>query len=230
MFLAVTHDGIMPARPGLNGTCPQCHDQVTPKCGETVAWHWAHKPDNECDYESRSWAETTWHQEWKSHARPENREVTLTRDGQTRRADIIVPGTPTIDGHEHDVSCEIQYSPIDDETIISREQFWTHIRWIFYAAERDITVDFDRNYRMSPYTIRMRPWHQLVTALAGHQHPNHMVTKRVLGSTPTGAVYLDFGGREIFAIERINTRGTWASGDMIDRHAVQTWIKGPSRE
>ncbi len=78
-MLIATVDGVRtpPTGTGGRGTCPHCGAAVMAKCGDFVAWHWAHVSGEECD----SWAEpggmTAWHRAWQECVPVDRREVTI---------------------------------------------------------------------------------------------------------------------------------------------------------
>lgn len=108
------------ARPGLMGYCPLCDNELIPRCGEINIHHWAHKKDADCDpwYES----ETDWHLAQKSVVPADWVEVTIKKDGEKHRADILRPDGLVI---------ELQHSPISVYDIGEREYFYKKIRWLF---------------------------------------------------------------------------------------------------
>jgi hypothetical protein len=53
-MLLAEHDGQrIRAAPGTHGSCPSCGEDLTPKCGSIVIWHWSHK-NHECRTRSSS--------------------------------------------------------------------------------------------------------------------------------------------------------------------------------
>lgn len=131
MYYANTEQGKIPAQHGVIGSCPNCGGVVIPKCGEINAHHWAHKSLNECDV----WAdgETDWHLNWKSFFPPEMVEVSLEKNGEKHRADVLLPSGWVL---------EFQHSPISAEEIQVREDFWGKIIWIIDCKYTD-PLQFD---------------------------------------------------------------------------------------
>jgi Competence protein CoiA-like family len=107
------------ASPGGKGTCRGCRHDLTPKCGQLVAHHWAHAA-GDCD----TWAEpdNAWHLAWQAWAPPERTEVTIGN----HRADIITPDGRVV---------EIQHSPISVAEIQERERHYGRMAWIFDARQ-----------------------------------------------------------------------------------------------
>lgn len=108
--------------PGGSAVCPTCGAAVDAKCGEIVAWHWAHRTRKDCDH----WAEgeTDWHVAWKR--RMPRAEVVFERGGKKHRADAVTVGGMVV---------EFQHSPISPAEIAQREAFYGRMVWVFDARE-----------------------------------------------------------------------------------------------
>lgn len=111
------------------GTCPLCGKGVIAKCGEINAHHWAHESLDECD----SWGEgeTDWHIGWKNKFPPEWNEVTIVKDGERHRADVMT---------NYGTVLELQHSPISPDVIRERERFYAsatgkEMIWLFDATD-----------------------------------------------------------------------------------------------
>jgi len=106
------------AEPGATGTCPVCHYEVIPKCGEIKTWHWAHKSLKECDtwYEP----ESEWHFGWKKLAGLENTEIVIRKQEGIHRADIKIGG----------LVVELQHSPLPLAEVRERETFYGSMIWV----------------------------------------------------------------------------------------------------
>lgn len=117
------------ATPQARAKCPSCEQPVIAKCGEIVTWHWAHL-SADCD----TWAEgeTPWHMEWKS--RFKNVEVTMRRDGEWHRADVVTEGGWVV---------EFQHSYISPENVRAREDFYRNMIWVFDARDARKPVKYD---------------------------------------------------------------------------------------
>lgn len=107
------------AQPGVTATCPTCRGRVAAKCGQIVAWHWAHVA-KECD----EWSEigTDWHRRWQDLAPAAQREVVIGN----HRADILAADGTVI---------ELQHSSLPAEQIAAREKHYGQMVWIFDAVE-----------------------------------------------------------------------------------------------
>ncbi len=112
------------AYPGATGVCPECGEEVKPRCGAINVWHWSHIKQTDCDL----WGEheTAWHLYWKMQFPQDQVEVSLTRDGIRHRADILLSSGWVI---------ELQHSPISVAEILDREQFYGKMMWLFDARE-----------------------------------------------------------------------------------------------
>jgi hypothetical protein len=118
--LLAINDGVMSyAHPGARGYCPACAQEVAPKCGSKVVWHWAHRSLKDCD--SWSEGETAWHAAWKSRFAQEQTEVSMDRGGVRHRADVVADCGTTI---------EFQHSSISCEEIAGRELFYGKMIWV----------------------------------------------------------------------------------------------------
>lgn len=118
-MLAESEPGVrIPAMPGAQGTCPICHAEVIPKCGEIKTWHWAHKSLSECDtwYEP----ESDWHFGWKKLAGLENTEIVIKGPNGIHRADIKING----------LVIELQHSPLSPKDVRERESFYGSMIWV----------------------------------------------------------------------------------------------------
>jgi hypothetical protein len=123
------------ATPKNIGTCPFCERKMISKCGEFKSWHWAHKQIDSCD----SWykPETEWHRNWKQIFGIRNCEIILNKDNQKHIVDI-----KTLHGRV----IELQNSPIDLETLHSRELFYGNdMIWIING------LHFAHNFIIKPF-------------------------------------------------------------------------------
>lgn len=126
------------ATPRERGRCPVCENPVIAKCGEIYIWHWAHMPgENICEWGE----ETEWHREWKSLFPGEMVEIVRQKNGERRRADVLLPNGWAI---------EFQASPIKREVVEAREFFWDRkVMWIFHLQECEDRI---RTWEKDKYT------------------------------------------------------------------------------
>lgn len=113
------------AAPGRIGQCPGCGASLIPKCGELVAWHWAHRGHRDCD----PWwePECAWHLDWKRHFPAKMVEVPMG----PHRADVRLRWGVI----------EFQHSAISAPEIRERETFYRRMVWVFDAAPFAERVD-----------------------------------------------------------------------------------------
>lgn len=131
MFYALDENKIrIEPSPGLRATCPTCDSAVIAKCGQIVAWHWAHAIGGDCD--SFSEGETKWHLWWKGQALPERCEVRMSGPDGDHRADVVGAGGIVV---------ELQNSPISVEEIQEREHFYGNMIWLFNGDRFLKTLD-----------------------------------------------------------------------------------------
>jgi competence protein CoiA len=133
------------AFPEAGGTCCFCNARMIAKCGDKLAWHWAHMPRPKCDpwWEN----ETDWHRAWKNHFPQEWQEVVQV-DAETGERHIADVKTRC------GVVIEFQNSPMTKRELDSREQFYKSVLWVvnasnfgFVVGERmpDPSSDFGRD-------------------------------------------------------------------------------------
>ena len=102
-----------------------CGGAVIAKCGEIIAWHWAHDV-SDCDTWSEG--ESEWHAEWKRRFPIEWQEVIVGN----HRADVKTPKCVI----------ELQRSSIDVASIAARERHYGKIVWVVDASEFEDNVIF----------------------------------------------------------------------------------------
>lgn len=114
------HDEQVEATPAGHGRCPVCKDKLQAKCGQIVAWHWAHVAADDCD----PWSEpdTVWHRTWQDVVPPHQREVVIGN----HRADIVAANGTVV---------ELQHSSLPTAEIQARESHYGRMVWIFDATE-----------------------------------------------------------------------------------------------
>lgn len=105
------------ATPKAQGTCPLCGSEVIAKCGEILAWHWAHKV-KDCDLWSEP--ESEWHRGWKAKFPARWQECTIG----CHRADVVSPVGIV----------EFQRSFLSAADIKERESFYRTMLWVVDAS------------------------------------------------------------------------------------------------
>ena len=139
MLVALLEDGKrVKAKKGLVAYCPGCKEQVTPKCGEVMIHHWAHKADG-CGYGS---GESDFHLGWKDLFDPSELEV-CSEQWPNNRADICFEHN----GFTYVV--EIQHSDIEGAKIAQREKAYGTARliWIFDVRTSALQHRFTKSPR-----------------------------------------------------------------------------------
>lgn len=135
------------AKPGIKAICPGCQNLVIARCGDIRIWHWAHKISI-CTYDSEP--ETEWHLAWKKRALCAGFEIEKIIDDH--RADIYDSGRNMV--------IEVQHSPITDEDIIKRCDFYTSkgikLAWIFdyidrYNQDKIVLVERKSGYKTDTF-------------------------------------------------------------------------------
>jgi hypothetical protein len=130
---------IIDPTPGLEGTCPACREPVRSKCGELVAWHFAHLASDDCDRWSEP--ESEWHRGWKLLVPREQREVVIG----PHRADIV-----TADG----TVVELQHSSLSLPEVREREAFYGRMTWLVDCT--DLGERFSLRRKADHVTFRWR--------------------------------------------------------------------------
>jgi len=128
------------ATPKQVGVCECCGMPVHSRCGDYVVWHWSHyknKDHKECDkwYDRK----TEWHIKWQNYFPKENQEVVCVDHltDEKHFADI-----KTNDG----VVIELQNSPMSNENIRIRENFYDKMLWIVNGNNLGLgKISFRRN-------------------------------------------------------------------------------------
>lgn len=112
------------ALPKARGVCEVCGLATIAKCGSLVIHHWAHERGAECD----SWFENEgpWHRKWKDFAPSDRQEVTVTKEGKSHRADVMLADGTVV---------ELQHSPISIEDVKAREAHYESMIWLVDGTE-----------------------------------------------------------------------------------------------
>lgn len=108
--------------------CPLCGGAVILRQGSINIWHFAHK-ERECA-DKWHYDMSEWHFRMQAHFPEEQREVVITHNGQTHRADIL----------KGDMVIEFQHSPISLEELEERNIFYNSagykVAWVFDLSEQ----------------------------------------------------------------------------------------------
>lgn len=104
--------------------CPVCGGEVRLRAGKLNVPHFAHVELQGCldDFSSDM---SEWHRSWQMLFPQRNREVVITHEGESHRADVLCYGTVI----------EFQHSPISESEFWKRNEFYTaagyRVVWIF---------------------------------------------------------------------------------------------------
>ena len=128
-------------------TCPVCRGQVRLRAGSLNAPHFAHVTACTDDFSQEM---SEWHKGWQELFPAGNREVVISHNGETHRADVLCYGTVI----------EFQHSTISKEEFSRRNKFYTDagykVVWIFDAI--DLFTDNDKSGRMFLDGNWRTPW------------------------------------------------------------------------
>lgn len=114
------------AQPRLSGRCIGCDDEMIAKCGNIKVWHWAHKGTRSCD----PWwePETEWHRDWKNRFPKDWQEsIHQSESGEKHIADVKTASGTVL---------EFQHSNLHQDERVSRENFYTKMRWVVDGRRR----------------------------------------------------------------------------------------------
>lgn len=138
---------------GQNYFCPACGAPLVKKLGEVRIHHFAHANGSECDTWSNDMSE--WHRNWQERFPVDSREIVITLDGETHRADVLFNNTVI----------EFQHSPMTADEFEERNTFYSKagysVVWLFDATEqyKDGKIerhDFDKfkyRWKWGPHTF-----------------------------------------------------------------------------
>jgi len=104
---------------GVIGKCLDCKCEMLPVMGDIYIHHWRHKVDTGC----KSKVETTWHLQMKSFFD----ESLIEIKKNNHRADVLL---------DNDTAIEFQISSISNEDIISRNNNYKKVVWVFNLDEQ----------------------------------------------------------------------------------------------
>lgn len=119
------------------GDCPLCKSPVRAYCGEFMAHHWKHI-NLDCD----TWnePETEWHRNWKNKFIEDWQEI-VKFDALSNEKHIADIYNPHID-----LVIEFQNSPISNEEIKSREEFYKKLIWVLNLKDITKNLKFYHNF------------------------------------------------------------------------------------
>lgn len=143
----------------LDPRCPMGHEVIGKK-GTQKIHHFAHKADQGCDPFREGM--TNWHAQWQSIVADQfNLEVCLDDEGRTlgystfngyrpslksqnlttspHIADIIKPNSQNPE--ERPLVIEIQHSPINEESVLSRDAYYKNMIWVFDFTPRVVKLN-----------------------------------------------------------------------------------------
>lgn len=172
--------------------CPICNTVVIPKRGSIRAHHWAHSSSAECD----PWTEgeTEWHLCWKSLFPKENVEITILKDGNYHRADVVGSDGTVI---------EFQHSPISPKDIQLRELFYKNMVWVF-----DCTFRRHGFHRVDDLRFYCPEWFGLICFKWDYGRPAYLYCKK--------PIYLDFSMTKLFRVVLL-TPNNYGLGEYIEK-------------
>lgn len=108
--------------------CPVCRQPVILRKGAINASHFAHT-GSQCP-DSWHYDMSAWHKEMQEQFPEETREVVMSFDGETHRADVLKDG----------VVIEFQHSPISADEFCDRNEFYTKLGykvvWVFDVSDQ----------------------------------------------------------------------------------------------
>lgn len=149
------------AEPGLTGgACPGCGTPVISKCGDIVAWHWAHERGADCD----SWyePESGWHYGWKMEYLDAGHDVEVYMHSSSggHRADVRTKAGTVV---------ELQHSKLSTGAISERERFYGRMVWLYDASPfvKRLTM-WRRHEERSTVEI---DWRRPILSMAAHRAP-----------------------------------------------------------
>ena len=134
MFTAIDSSGNkIDAKSAVIGNlykCPVCGQEVESRiCGKIKAPYFAHKKNCKCT-DNWHYDMSEWHISWQEKYPICNREVVMTADGKTHRADICIG----------DYVIEFQHSPISLDDVNERNRFYCscgkRVIWVFDCIDK----------------------------------------------------------------------------------------------
>lgn len=153
----------------LNPTCAMGHALIAKK-GTKVIHHFAHAANQNCD----PWREgmTNWHFQWQDIVADRNNlEVCLDENGvivgyssfNGSRNDTVAKMTttshiadiinPKLSVENRPMVIEIQHSPISEENVIAREEYYKNMIWVFDFTPRVVKLTDQSNAGFNRMTM-----------------------------------------------------------------------------
>ena len=194
--------------------CPTCGERLIPKCGRIVTHHWAH-PGEDCD----PWREqeTEWHRYWKGLVRAECAEITIEKNGQKHRADIVTRKGMVI---------ELQHSTLGVEKIEQRETFYGRMIWLFDVAACRPQPKYHPQYYGGRVPVNEAAIRLCLRPNEKGYHTFRWYHPRKSLAHTTAETYLDVGRNEIFRLMKMGTNtpcGGW--GYLKPAQAFVEWLQ-----
>lgn len=203
----------------MNGNiyCAEGHPVIA-KRGTHKCHHFAHKSNTICECSDNK---GEWHIWWQNRVKNDNQEVRLLVDKKYHIADIYISKSELNNNpiYNNGIIIEIQHSPMTEETMKIRENFYTnngyHLIWIFDCTNWEYHTirkykDKNNNKMMS---IRYKK---------GAKFP--------LGAQYTGNItkIFDFGKKDLFVITEqhgpSSVTGYLITLDDFDKKYIQNAI------
>jgi competence CoiA-like predicted nuclease len=173
---------------GMEALCPDCKEDIRPKCGTINIWHFAHKNFNPLKHDVWQERETEWHRQWKKEFPKEWCEKKI----ENHRADILRP--------MDNIVIEFQNSPLSCAEIWEREKFYKKMIWV---------LNLQKIYEKGKFEYHNNDWIPYL-GYVGEKMPYHKFYwkwhKRSWRFT-RNSVWLDLGNNKIFECKKINTNG-----------------------
>jgi len=183
---------ISPSR-GESAICPCCEGKVISKCGEIIAWHWAHARGSDCDdwYES----DNKWSIDWKNRFNKDNCEIII--DG--RRADIKT---------DNDEIIRLQKRTLSPEEIRDIEEHFGNMVWVFKLDDAVHNIEFRDKGRFTTFR-----WKYPKKTIAYTSKPTILdlgdnklfILKKMYKGTPCGGWGYFFDVEQFLKTNKFNT-------------------------
>ena len=191
-----------------------CGEELIPKCGRIVTHHWAHK-GKDCD----PWreAETEWHRYWKSLVPASCVEVTIEKNGERHRADIVTPKGTVV---------ELQHSTLGVDKIEQREKFYGRMIWLFDVREARPDPKYDPRWYSGKIPINLVAIRLRLRKNEKGYHTFRWYHPRKSIAYASAETYLDVGRNEVFRVRKMGKNtpcGGW--GDLRPVDVFVAWLQ-----